>query len=90
MQSVKTKLDVNGRVMLRKTIRKKLNIGEREALVFYTDGDDRIALKKSLPKCIFCGSTTGIIEKNYKLFCTECKKRIAEIYKQIEDQNESK
>jgi transcriptional pleiotropic regulator of transition state genes len=55
------KLDELGRVTLPIELRRSMNIGDREALEIFTDGD-QIILKKYAPCDIFNGSSEDLVD----------------------------
>lgn len=59
------KIDELGRITLPIELRKHLNMGEREALHIYVDGE-RIVLEKYTPNDIFTGATDNLIEYHGK------------------------
>lgn len=65
------KVDELGRVVLPIELRRTLNIGEKDALEIYTEGN-LVILKKYEPGCIFCGQVKGIIQHESVNVCREC------------------
>ncbi len=65
------RVDILGRVVIPKELRRTLGIESNDPLEMYVEGD-LIFLTKYKPACIFCDSTEEV--KNYrdKLICTEC------------------
>jgi len=70
------KVDELGRIVLPIELRRTLNIGEKDALEIYVDGES-ILLKKYQPACIFCGSANDIIVHESKNICAECVEKIS-------------
>jgi len=65
------KVDELGRIVLPIEIRKTLDIGIKDALEIYVEGD-KIMLKKYAPACIFCGSSIGMTQFKGKNVCEQC------------------
>lgn len=65
------KVDELGRVVIPIELRRTLQIGERDALEIYVDGE-KIVLKKYQPACIFCGNADGIRTFKDKNICADC------------------
>lgn len=65
------KVDELGRVVLPIELRRSLDIGERDSLEIYLDGN-RIVLQKSEEDCVFCGSSFGLSAYRGKNVCREC------------------
>lgn len=65
------KLDELGRVVLPIELRRTLLIGERDPLEIHVEGE-LIILSKHNPKCVFCRSTTKVVQFRDKLICKEC------------------
>ncbi len=72
------KLDELGRVVIPKEIRKKLNIGEKDPIEIYQDGD-AIVLKKYQSGCIFCGNSKNLVLYDGKLICKKCLGNLSEL-----------
>ena len=72
------RLDELGRVVIPKEIRNKLNIGEKDPIEIYQDGD-AIVLKKYQSGCIFCGNSKDLLLYNEKLICKKCLNNLAEL-----------
>lgn len=71
------KVDELGRVVIPIELRRTLNIGEKDALEIFTEGDT-IILKKYEPACVFCGQAKDVTHVKGKNICADC---IAEIHK---------
>ncbi|WP_026477258.1 AbrB/MazE/SpoVT family DNA-binding domain-containing protein [Alkaliphilus transvaalensis] len=69
------KVDELGRVVLPIELRRTLNIGEKDALEIYVDGES-IILKKYEPACIFCSNAKDIITYKGKNICSACKEEL--------------
>ena len=65
------RVDNLGRVVLPVELRRALNIGERDSLEIYIDGE-KIILRKHEIACVFCGNTQDIGRFQGKLVCRSC------------------
>ncbi|MBE3582619.1 MAG: AbrB/MazE/SpoVT family DNA-binding domain-containing protein [Limnochordaceae bacterium] len=65
------KVDDLGRVVIPIELRRTLQIGQKDALEIYVEGE-MIVLKKYEPACIFCGSADDIRVFKDKNICGEC------------------
>ena len=66
-----------GRVVLPKELRRTLDIGEKDLLEIYVEGES-IILKKLEMSCVFCGGRKEIIEYNDKYICRSCINKLKE------------
>ena len=64
-----------GRIVIPIELRRNLDIGEKDALEIYVDGN-HIILKKYEPACVFCGNAKEITNFKGKNICKECLKDI--------------
>ena len=64
-------LDELGRIVLPMEIRNTLDIGPKDKLEIFVEGE-KIILKKYAPTCTFCGSTKNNIILNNKRVCKDC------------------
>jgi len=71
------KVDELGRIVIPKELRKTFNIGEKDALEIFVDGN-KIILKKYEPACIFCGQTKDNINYKGKNICPACVEQLKE------------
>ena len=69
------KVDELGRVVLPIELRRTLNIGEKDALEIYVDGES-IILKKYEPACIFCSNAKDIVTYKGKNICSVCREEL--------------
>ena len=69
------KMDDLGRIVLPIEIRKMMELGEKDAVEIFTDGD-KIILRKYQPACIFCGDADNIVFFNGKRICQNCLEEI--------------
>lgn len=65
------KVDELGRIVIPIELRRILEIGEKDALEIYVDGE-HIILKKYQPACIFCGDAGDVINYKGKNICKNC------------------
>lgn len=65
------RVDELGRIVIPIELRRTLNIGEKDALEIYVDGN-HIILKKYEPACVFCGNAKDISVFRDKNICKEC------------------
>lgn len=72
------KVDELGRVVIPIELRRTLNIGEKDALEIFTEGDT-IILKKYEPACLFCGQAKDVRNLMGKKVCPKCIKEIGEM-----------
>ena len=60
-------------------MRRTLNIGEKDSLEIYVDGDS-IILRKYQAACVFCGSSKKIVIYRGKNVCPDCIAKLKELY----------
>lgn len=72
------KVDELGRVVIPIELRRTLNIGEKDALEIFVDGD-MVILKKYEPACIFCGQAKDVRNLKGKNVCPKCISEIGEL-----------
>ena len=65
------KVDELGRVVIPIELRRTHNIGEKDALEIFTEGET-IILKKYEPACVFCGQAKGVKNVKGKNICPAC------------------
>jgi transcriptional pleiotropic regulator of transition state genes len=65
------KIDKLGRVLIPKTLRKKLDLRVDDPIEVFTDNDS-IVLKKYRKRCVLCGSDDEVVEFREKHICREC------------------
>ena len=70
------KVDELGRVVIPIELRRNLDIGIKDSLEIFVDGD-QILLKKYAPSCIFCGQAKDVENFKGKNICPTCAKEIA-------------
>ena len=69
------KMDDLGRVVLPIEIRKMMEIGEKDTVEIFTDGD-KIILRKYQPACLFCGDAEDVVLFEGKKLCKACIRKI--------------
>ena len=69
------KIDELGRLVLPIEIRQTLDIKEKDSLEIYLK-DDGVFIKKSIPSCVFCNSTTKLKKFSEKNICIDCIKQL--------------
>lgn len=72
------KVDELGRIVLPIELRRTLEIGERDALEIFVDGQS-IVLKKYAPCCVFCGNTEDLRDFREKRVCSACASELANL-----------
>ena len=72
------KVDELGRIVLAIEMRRRLDIGEKDALVSYVEGS-AVILKKYKPSCVFCDATKDITVFKGKNICPKCLKELKEL-----------
>jgi transcriptional pleiotropic regulator of transition state genes len=65
------RVDELGRIVIPMELRRTLDIGEKDALEIYVDGE-QIILKKYEPACIFCGDAKDVTNYKGKNICKAC------------------
>ena len=65
------KIDELGRIVLPIEIRQSLEIKEKDALEIFIK-DDGVFIKKNIPSCIFCNSTSRLNSYAEKTICNNC------------------
>jgi len=65
------KVDELGRVVIPIELRKTMEIGEKEPLEIFVEGET-IILKKYQPACVFCGQAKDVRNLKGKNVCTKC------------------
>ena len=65
------KIDKLGRVLIPKTLRKKLELQVDDPIEVFTD-DDTIVLKKYRKRCAICTSDEDVVEFREKHICRHC------------------
>ena len=65
------RVDELGRIVLPIELRRTLDIAERDELEIYME-NDRVILQKFEPSCIFCASSTDLVNSHGKNVCRAC------------------
>lgn len=71
------KIDELGRIVLPVELRRTLNIGVKDSMEIFVDGEN-IVLKQYRPCCIFCGEGADIVSYKGKNICRGCISKISE------------
>ncbi len=74
------KVDELGRVVIPIELRRTLDIGEKDSLEIYVDGES-IILKKYEPACVFCGNAADVVIYKGRRVCKQCLEELARIVK---------
>lgn len=64
-------LDTLGRIVLPIELRRTMDIGVKDMLEIFVDGDS-IILKKYHPSCVFCSDARDVTHYKGKLVCKNC------------------
>lgn len=64
-------LDTLGRIVLPIELRRTMDIGVKDMLEIFVDGDE-IVLKKYHPSCVFCSDVHDVTPYKGKLICHSC------------------
>lgn len=70
-------IDRMGRIVLPAELRRSMDVGDREMLEIFTDGNS-IVLKKYRPSCLFCDSVRDIRCFKGKNICSRCLRQLRE------------
>ncbi len=65
------RVDELGRVVIPIELRRAFDIGEKDGIEIYTEGD-HIILKKYIRGCTFCGGTKDVVDFKGKDVCAAC------------------
>ena len=76
------KVDELGRIVLPIEMRRTLDIGEKDALEIYVEGDN-VILRKHQSACIFCGKGKETVELAGKNVCASC---VGKLYALLHDE----
>lgn len=71
-------MDSLGRIVLPIELRRTLDIGQKDSLEIYVEGN-QIILKKYEPTCVFCENTEGIVSYRGKKVCPACLKELKDL-----------
>jgi len=74
------KVDELGRVVIPIELRRTLDIGEKDSLEIYVDGES-IILKKYEPACVFCGNAADVEIYKGRRVCKQCLEELSRIVK---------
>ncbi|NGP62676.1 AbrB/MazE/SpoVT family DNA-binding domain-containing protein [Paenibacillus thiaminolyticus] len=83
-------LDSLGRIVIPMELRRTLNIGQKDAIEIYTDGE-RIVLQKHGAGCSLCGSTEQSLKRfaRDRIICVGCITLIADRRQQLLEQSDA-
>lgn len=73
------RVDELGRIVLPIEMRRTLNIGEKDSLEIYVEGDS-IILRKYQTACVFCEGTKKIVSYRGKNVCPDCIAKLKELF----------
>ena len=68
-------VDELGRIVLPITVRRALDIKEKDPLEIFTD-ENRIILQKYHPACVFCNNADRVVYFSNKRICQDCLEKI--------------
>ena len=68
-------MDSLGRIVLPIELRRTLDIGQKDSLEIYVEGD-QVILRKYEPTCIFCENTRDVVSFKGKNVCPSCLKEL--------------
>ena len=71
-------LDTLGRIVLPIELRRTMDIGVKDMLEIFVEGDE-IILKKYHPSCVFCSDTGEVVPYRGKLICKACLEGLRDI-----------
>ena len=66
------KIDDLGRMVIPKELRNRMDIGKKDPMEIFVEGD-RIILKKYIPGCVFCGNEKNTSEYKGRIVCEDCR-----------------
>ncbi|MFO7636796.1 MAG: AbrB/MazE/SpoVT family DNA-binding domain-containing protein [Clostridia bacterium] len=70
------RVDELGRIVVPIELRRSLDIGDRDTVEMYLEGDN-IIIRKYQPSCVFCGTSSDITLYREKMLCLNCIGKIA-------------
>lgn len=65
------RVDELGRIVVPIELRRSLDIGDRDTVEMYLEGDN-IIIRKYQPSCVFCGAISDITLYREKMVCLNC------------------
>lgn len=77
------KVDELGRVVIPIELRRTLEIGEKDSLEIFVQGES-IILRKYEPACIFCGNAADVEIYKGKRVCKNCLEELAKKGRQLQ------
>jgi transcriptional pleiotropic regulator of transition state genes len=72
------KMDHLGRVVIPMELRRTMEIGEKDSIEVFVDGD-RIVLRKYTPGCVITGSQDDLVNFKGKLYSREAIRQLASL-----------
>ena len=72
------KIDGLGRITLPMELRRTLDISEHDQIEVFMEVD-RVVLRKSERRCVFCNANFRLVEFKEKLICQECVDKLKEL-----------
>ncbi|MBR6966583.1 MAG: AbrB/MazE/SpoVT family DNA-binding domain-containing protein [Clostridia bacterium] len=71
-------LDSLGRIVLPIELRRTLDIGPKDMLEIFVEGNS-VILHKYEPDCFFCGNSRDLVSYRDKMICTRCLKELKQL-----------
>ena len=71
-------LDTLGRIVLPIELRRTLDIGPKDNLEIFVEGNS-VILRKYEPNCFFCGENRGLASFRDKMVCARCLKELRQL-----------
>lgn len=71
-------LDSLGRIVLPIELRRTLDIGPKDMLEIFVEGNS-VILRKYEPDCLFCGSSRELSSFQDKMICARCLKELRQL-----------
>ena len=71
-------LDSLGRIVLPIELRRTLDIGPKDMLEIFVEGNS-VILRKYEPDCLFCNSSRDLVPYRDKMICARCLKEIRQL-----------
>jgi len=71
-------LDTLGRIVLPIELRRTLDIGPKDNLEIFVEGNS-VILRKYEPNCFFCGENRGLVSFRDKMICARCLKELRQL-----------
>ena len=71
-------LDSLGRIVLPIELRRNLEIGPKDMLEIFVEGNS-VILRKYEPDCLFCGGSRELSQYRDKMICARCLKELKQL-----------